>query len=335
MKMRIMVNIQNEDDSEVAEATMIEVDVPEFEAFTGSDKFGEIFDQYERKVLKARNEAVEAVTEKYLSELAKKTHSEARGRKIVERSKQYAIDAEIGRLEIQTFEIQEGSHQIFHTGRDAFPQTGPREHYPSPCFRELVVFFPCDDTFRRSEHKINRVLWRQEKKDRVQSRTIANLVEREGKQIQEQIGKKAEGILESNGFTREGKLTSGEKAFELPDPEAFFPPVTVCKMIEELNEENTKEQHITLSKLDERFEVPHAIKANISIDDVCCKKQKAEGRKKGSSPKEKREMVYNTVAHIQSGASKTYTLNTSTITHMMIMVLAFLLHHGLMSIPGP
>ena len=35
-------------------------------------KFGEVFDQYERKVLKARNEAIEAATEKYLSELAPK-----------------------------------------------------------------------------------------------------------------------------------------------------------------------------------------------------------------------------------------------------------------------
>ncbi len=72
MKMRITVNIENEDNSEVAEPTTIEVDVPDFEAFTGPDTFGEVFDEYERKVLKARNEATEAATEKYLSELAQK-----------------------------------------------------------------------------------------------------------------------------------------------------------------------------------------------------------------------------------------------------------------------
>lgn len=72
MKVQIIVNIKNEDDSEAAESTTIEVDVPEFEAFTGPEKFGEVFDQYERKVLKARNEAVTVATEKYLSELAKK-----------------------------------------------------------------------------------------------------------------------------------------------------------------------------------------------------------------------------------------------------------------------
>jgi len=44
-------------------------------------------------------------------------------------------------------------------------------------------------------------------------------------------------------------------------------------------------------------------------------------------------MVYNTVAHIQDKASKTYTLNTSNMIQMMIIVLAFLLSNGLLSNP--
>src|SRR5947209_411092 len=73
MKVQIIVNITHEDHSQAAESTAIEVNVPEFEAFTGPENFGEVFDQYERNVLKARNEAVAAATENYLSELAKKT----------------------------------------------------------------------------------------------------------------------------------------------------------------------------------------------------------------------------------------------------------------------
>lgn len=72
MKMRIIVNIENDDNTETIESTVIEQDIPNFEAFTGPDTFGEVFDQYERKVLEARNDAVKAATEKYLSELAKK-----------------------------------------------------------------------------------------------------------------------------------------------------------------------------------------------------------------------------------------------------------------------
>ena len=58
---------------------------------------------------------------------------------------------------------------------------------------------------------------------------------------------------------------------------------------------------------------PHAIKANISIDDVCCKKQKAEERKKGSSAKETREMVTNIIVHIQIKESKVYTAVSPTV----------------------
>ena len=75
MKMQIIVNITHEDHSQAVESTAIEVNVPEFEAFTGPETFGEVFDHYERTVLKARNEVVAAATENYLSELAKKKPS--------------------------------------------------------------------------------------------------------------------------------------------------------------------------------------------------------------------------------------------------------------------
>jgi hypothetical protein len=72
MKMRITVNIENDDNTEAVEMTAVELDIPDFEVFTGPDKFGEVFDQYERKVLEARNDVMKEATEKYLSELAKK-----------------------------------------------------------------------------------------------------------------------------------------------------------------------------------------------------------------------------------------------------------------------
>ena len=79
MKMRIRVTLHDEDESEVTEATTMEVEVPDFEAFTGPDTFGETFDQYEQTALEARNGVMEAVTEKYLNELAKKNTVRDRG----------------------------------------------------------------------------------------------------------------------------------------------------------------------------------------------------------------------------------------------------------------
>ena len=73
MKMQITVNIKKEDGSELTEPTTIEVGIPGIEAFTGPGVFDEVFDQYERGVLEARNGVVEEATEKYLSEVAKKS----------------------------------------------------------------------------------------------------------------------------------------------------------------------------------------------------------------------------------------------------------------------
>jgi len=73
MKMQITVNIKNEDNSELTESTTIEVEIPEIEAFTGPQVFDEIFEQYERGVLEARNGVVEEATQKYWSEVAKKS----------------------------------------------------------------------------------------------------------------------------------------------------------------------------------------------------------------------------------------------------------------------
>jgi hypothetical protein len=135
---------------------------------------------------------------------------------------------------------------------------------------------------------------------------MANLVEREGEQIQAYIEEKAEHILEDHGFNTDGTIRLQEKVFKsINEDDVKLTREKVCQMIEELNRGQGKEKHIDLSELRETFEDPNAIKANISIDDVCCKKQKAEGRKKGSPAKEKREMMNNTVAHMQNKEAKT------------------------------
>jgi hypothetical protein len=72
MKIEMIVHIKNDDGTLRTESTVREVDIPNDEAFTGPETFGEVFDQYERKMLEARNEVAKGVTEKYLSTIAKK-----------------------------------------------------------------------------------------------------------------------------------------------------------------------------------------------------------------------------------------------------------------------
>lgn len=215
-----------------------------------------------------------------------------------------------------------------------FPETGPREAHKTVCFRELALFYPCDESYRKSAKTLNRAL-RRGKGQEVKVRTIANLVEREGKQIQNHVENMAEQILQGHGFTTGGVLTDQEKAKEsIERTEACLDSKVVSEAVKEFNNGQAKEKQIDLLEVQESLEDPNTIKANISIDDVCCKEQKAEGRKKGSPPKEKREMVNNTVVHIQNKESKTYTMNTPTVSQMMPIVLAFLLSNELLRKPG-
>ncbi len=169
----------------------------------------------------------------------------------------------------------------------------------------------------------------------MQARTLANLVEGEGEKIQAYVEGKAERILERHGWSTDGAIKHQEKVSEsIKKEEVTLAREKVCQMIEELNCGQEKEKCIELEDVCETFEDPSAIKANIAVDDVCCKKQKASGRKKGTPPKEKREMVYNTVAHIQNKEAKTYTTVSPTLSQMMVIVLAFLLSNELLSKPG-
>ena len=81
MKVEITVNIKKEEGTLAAEQTTMEVDVPDFEDFTGPDTFGKVFDEYERSVLKTRNEVVAKASEKYLNELAKKNQRKRQHKK--------------------------------------------------------------------------------------------------------------------------------------------------------------------------------------------------------------------------------------------------------------
>ena len=266
----------------------------------------------------------------------KKTQSEkeAQGGKIIEKPNDYGIDAEIGRLEVPTFEIKKGSQKVFSTEGKVFPETGSREHFKTVCFRELAVFSPCEESYRKSAQMLNRALRRKEGQQ-VQARTIANLVEREGEAIAVCVENKAKTILKCHNFTEAGVPKGETSAYSLLGHESDLFKERVTQAGKELNDILSKERQIDVESLQGTFEDPTQVKALISVDDVLCKKQKASGRKRGLPPPKKKERVQNTVAHIQRRKGETYTLTTATIAQMMIVLLAFLLSNGLMIVSGP
>jgi hypothetical protein len=72
MKMEINIKIIDNDGIEIIRPVVIDTEIPEFDEFKDSTNFREIFDKYEKAVLKARNTAAELASEEFLSELSKK-----------------------------------------------------------------------------------------------------------------------------------------------------------------------------------------------------------------------------------------------------------------------
>ena len=172
----------------------------------------------------------------------------------------YIIDAEIGQLEVNAFEIKEGSRKVFSTKGDVFPEIGPREHYKTVCFREIAVFSCCDLPFRKSAEKLNRVLRRKEGQ-LVQPRTMANLVEREGEAIATCVENKAKTILKCHHFTDEGVCTGETSPTVFLLHESVLSKERVSQAGKEVNEILPKERQIDVESLQGTFEHPTQVKA--------------------------------------------------------------------------
>lgn len=228
-----------------------------------------------------------------------------------------------------------GSQIVFCSGRDVLPQTCSREAYKTVCLRELVVFFPCDDTYRHCADKLNRVLWREGREQMIGARTLANTVEREGSLVQARLKQKAEEILQSHA-ERSGSDGAPPEPVGPPDlTVGMLPAVRVQEALAELNAGKESSRQLSWEETAHLYEDPALVKANLSLDGVGCKKQKASGRSKDAPKKTKRETVEHQVAHLQDGASHPYTLTAASLPDLLQEVHAFLLHNDLLRQPGP
>lgn len=184
-----------------------------------------------------------------------------------------------------------------------------------------------DESYRDSEKKINRIRWQEE--NITQSRTIANIVEKEGSKITEEIEKKTDKILEAYGFNRNGQPKEWDWSSRVQTETEVISEEMVKRAIDEYNEGKEKELQISASELDETFENPFT-NVNISIDEVGVKKQKESGRRPNCPKREDKEYVRNTIIHVHKGKSG-YILNGLGVIQVIRRLIAFLLHNDLLT----
>jgi hypothetical protein len=195
----------------------------------------------------------------------------------------------------------------YDSSREFFESTANREDFKSNNIMELMLDYATDMSNRTAAMRLNRL--RREDKGIIPT-TFRNTIEREGKRIQDYMEVKCADTLLENGFDMDGKLQEGIE-FK-PDKSEHIDEDMILTAAAEL-----KKNRVRLSD----YENPETA-VNISVDDVCVKRQSEVRPKEDGDNQPKR--VDNTIIHVENSGGS-YILNSSTLFGTLRLLLGFLL----------
>jgi hypothetical protein len=206
--------------------------------------------------------------------------------------------------------------------RDLFPRLTGQEWYRTRGFKELgLVHGTVTGSYRQSATWLNRVRYQPEG---TPWRTLSHNSEQEGSQVLTYLDQKTAEIFAAHEFNATQPPAAQQAAYA---QQAFVvqPAAAVQAALVACAPEACYLTEMTANP------VPYEVAAQsvqIAIDPVGVKHQK---EKHDHVPKEKqRDMVYQTVAHLQQG-ERTYVFNGPAIATVLRYLLAFLLHNDLLT----
>lgn len=204
---------------------------------------------------------------------------------------------------------------------ELFPPLTGQEWYRTVGFKEIGFGHgTINGSFRKTASWFNRV---RHQPEGTPSRTLSHNSEQEGERLLNHLTQQAEQVLREHQFELsqpppEQQASYQSQAFVSLSPDKVVEAVKACAP-----EQNYEAEML---KNPVPYEEP-ADSLQVSIDPVGVKKQKEY---RAGQPKEKkREMVYQTVAHLHH-QDRTYLLNGRGIAAVLRLVLAFVLHNGLL-----
>lgn len=237
-----------------------------------------------------------------------------------EQAKRYRVDGEVGRFEFETYRV-EGEGGVVVDTADLFPALTGQEWYRTEGFKEIgFVQGTIKGSFRQTANWLNRV---RHQPEGTPGRTLSHNSEQEGERLLEHLRQKAEQILSEYQFVLNQPPPAQQAHYQSQamiclDAESVLTTVKACAPDPSYEAQMLKNP------------VPYEVAAEsvqVSIDPVGVKKQKES--RAGTPKAKKRDMTYQTVAHLQQG-EHSYTLNGSGIGPVLSLLLAFLLHNDLL-----
>lgn len=204
---------------------------------------------------------------------------------------------------------------------ELFPPLTGQEWYRTVGFKEIgFVHGTINGSFRKTATWFNRV---RHQPEGTPCRTLSHNSEQEGERLLNHLGQKAEQVLTEHQFVlnqppREKQAQYQSQQF------VCLPSEKVVEAVKNCAPEASYEPEMLKNPVP--YEAP-ADSIQVSIDPVGVKKQKE--RRDGQAKEQKRAMVYQTVAHLHH-QNQSYTLTGQGVKTVLQVVLAFLLHNGLL-----
>jgi len=245
------------------------------------------------------------------------------GRQVVQNSRPYKVDGEVGRFTFLTHSILNDTNMQYDTGRDIFLYLHGKEYYRTTGFKEIALIYgDTEKSYRKTAKLINRI--RYQEKDGTPSRTLHEVTEREGTALLQHIIEKSGQILSDHGFEETGIYRGDNPKYSQLFP-TFLPHSEVTSALSVCAED--------CSFFDGCIENPIGYEdpcdtVNIAVDDVNVKRQEESripGQKRGEH---KRKYAHNTIAHLSCNGTK-YVLNGASTVSLSPVIMSFLLANGL------
>lgn len=227
----------------------------------------------------------------------------------------YRVDGEVGRFEFESYRLKGAVSGIF-------PALIGQEWYRTAGFKEIGYRHgSINGSYRHTANWLNRL--RYQAAEGTPSRSLSHSSEQEGQEMLVYLEQLTGQVLEAHQFEGHYPPAAQRPAYQ-NQPFSCQPADQVAEAIKVCAPEPGYEAEMLTNP------VPYEVTADtvqVSIDPVGVKKQKET--RQTISPKGKREMVYQTVAHVQQG-QQSYSLNGPCIGFVLDLLLAFLLHNELL-----
>jgi hypothetical protein len=220
----------------------------------------------------------------------------------------------------ETHQVEQADGQVVDT-RDLFPRLTGQEWYRTVGFKELgIVHGTTTGSYRKSTTWLNRI---RHQPGGTPSRTLNHNSEQEGTRLLAHLEQKSVDILNAHEFIAGQPPLSKQEQYHQQGFAAQAPEQVQAAI------ERTVPDESYIAEM-KNNPVPYEVAAQsvqISIDPVGVKHQKEthDGVQKEST----RDMVYQTVAHLQH-TEREYLFNGRGIATVLRLILAFLLHNDLL-----